>query len=127
MNLSDIKRSLNLKDDIMDIRPINADYSVSEQITVDDIADVKAQGFKSIVCHRPDEEQPGQPSFGDIKAAAEAAGIEIRHIPVTSAGLTMDAVREMVDAVEEMSKPMLGYCRSGARSTVIFKNAEGQM
>lgn len=127
MKLINLKRTLNLKDDIMDIRPINADYSVSEQITVDDISVVKEQGFKSIVCHRPDEEQPGQPSFDAIKTAAEAAGIEIRHIPVTSAGLTMDAVREMVDAVEEMSKPMLGYCRSGARSTIIFKNAEGQV
>jgi uncharacterized protein (TIGR01244 family) len=127
MKLINLKRTLNLKDDIMDIRPINADYSVSEQITVDDIAVVKEQGFKSIVCHRPDEEQPGQPSFDAIKTAAEAAGIEIRHIPVTSAGLTMDAVREMVDAVKEMSKPMLGYCRSGARSTIIFKTAEGQV
>ncbi|MEP2946139.1 MAG: TIGR01244 family sulfur transferase [Lentilitoribacter sp.] len=111
----------------MDIRAITETYSVSEQITVEDVAEIKNQGFKSIVCHRPDDEQPGQPAFGDIAAAAEAAGIKIRHIPVTSAGLTMEAVDQMVDAVEEMDKPMLGYCRSGARSTVIFKNAESKM
>ena len=111
----------------MDIRAITETYSVSEQITVEDVAEIKNQGFKSIVCHRPDDEQPGQPAFGDVAAAAEAAGINIRHIPVTSAGLTMEAVDQMVDAVEEMDKPMLGYCRSGARSTVIFKNAESKM
>jgi uncharacterized protein (TIGR01244 family) len=111
----------------MDIRAVTETYSVSEQITVDDIAEIKNQGFKSIVCHRPDDEQPGQPAFGDIAAAAEAAGLTIRHIPVTSAGLTMEAVNEMVDAVEELDRPMLGYCRSGARSTVIFKNAEAKI
>ena len=39
----------------------------------------------------------------------------------------MEAVDQMVDAVEEMDRPMLGYCRSGARSTAIFKNAEAKM
>lgn len=111
----------------MDIRPVSEDYFVSEQITVEDIAEIKAQGFKSIVCHRPDEEVPDQPSYEAVKSAAEAAGIEIRHIPVGGAGLTMESVREMVDAIEEMDRPMLGYCRSGNRSTVIFKNAKGQM
>jgi uncharacterized protein (TIGR01244 family) len=111
----------------MDIRAVTENYSVSEQITPEDVAEIKNQGFKSIVCHRPDDEQPGQPAFGDVAAAAEAAGISIRHIPVTSAGLTMEAVDQMVDAVEEMDRPMLGYCRSGARSTAIFKNAEAKM
>ncbi len=111
----------------MDIRAVTENYSVSEQITPEDIAEIKNLGFKSIVCHRPDDEQPGQPAFGDVAAAAEAAGISIRHIPVTSAGLTMEAVDQMVDAVEEMDRPMLGYCRSGARSTAIFKNAEAKM
>lgn len=111
----------------MDIRQVTEDYAVSEQITVEDVATIKAQGFKSIVCHRPDEEEPNQPSFGDIQKAANAAGIKMRHIPVTGAGLTMEAVREMVDAIEEMDRPMLGYCRSGNRSTVIFKNTESLM
>lgn len=111
----------------MDIRQVTENYAVSEQITAEDIAEIKAQGFKCIVCHRPDEEEPGQPYFNDIKEAAEAADLTIRHIPVTSAGLTMEAVLEMVDAIEEMDQPMLGYCRSGARSTAIFKNAEAKM
>lgn len=111
----------------MDIRQVTEDYAVSEQITVEDIADIKAQGFKSIVCHRPDDEEPNQPSFDAIKQAAETAGLKLRHIPVTGAGLTMDSVREMVDAIEEMDRPMLGYCRSGNRSTIIFKNAQSLM
>lgn len=46
----------------MDIRQINDEYSVSGQITVDDLDEIKALGFKSIVCHRPDFEAPDQPT-----------------------------------------------------------------
>lgn len=105
----------------MDLRPITEEYSVSGQIAVEDLPAIKAAGFRSIVCHRPDEEQPGQPSFAAIQAAAKALGIEMRHIPIGPMGVTADAVRAMVDAIDEMERPMLGYCRSGARSTNVFQ------
>ena len=47
----------------MDIRTINDEYAVTAQISLDDLSQIKAQGFKSIVCHRPDAEDPGQPDF----------------------------------------------------------------
>jgi len=106
----------------MDLRPISETYSVSGQISTDDLAAIKAAGFKSIVCHRPDGEAPDQPSFDSIKQAAAGLGIEARHIPVGPMGVTADAVRAMVDAIEEMPGPMLGYCRSGARSTAVFQH-----
>lgn len=106
----------------MDLRPVTPTYSVSGQISVEDLAAIKQAGFQSIVCHRPDGEAPDQPSFASIKQAAEAMGIEARHIPVGPMGVTADAVRAMVDAIEVMPQPMLGYCRSGARSTAIFQH-----
>ena len=85
----------------MDIRPIDDDYSVSGQIAVDDLDAIKAMGFKSIVCHRPDHEAPDQPDFALVAARAQELGIEIAHIPVGPMGVTADAVREMVDALDE--------------------------
>lgn len=108
----------------MDIRSIDNDYSVSGQITVEDLDQIKVMGFKSIVCNRPDEEEPGQPSFADIAARAEELGLQIRHIPVGRMGLTPDSLTEMVDALEDFQKPMLGYCRSGARSTNIYEQSQ---
>lgn len=104
----------------MDIRAINDEYSVSGQIAVDDLDQIKALGFKSIVCHRPDHEQPDQPEFATIAARAKELGLDVAHIPVGTMGVTADAVREMVDALDELPRPMLGYCRSGARSTNIY-------
>lgn len=105
----------------MDLRPITDDYSVSGQITVEDLPAIKDAGFRAIVCHRPDHEADDQPTFESIKAAAAELGIDARHIPIGSNGVTADAVSGMVDALDEMERPMLGYCRSGARSTAVFQ------
>jgi len=106
----------------MELRPISESYSVAGQIEVEDLAAIKAAGIQSIVCHRPDGEAGDQPSFDSIKQAAAALGIEARHIPIGPMGVTADAVRAMVDAIEELPSPMLGYCRSGARSTAVYQH-----
>lgn len=110
----------------MDIRQINDEYSVSGQITVADLDEIKALGFKSIVCHRPDNEEPGQPTFAEIAARAEELGLKIKHVPVGPMGVTPDAVADMVDALDDFDRPMLGYCRSGARSTKTYQLAQDQ-
>ena len=107
----------------MNIRQINDEYSVTPQVAVDDLDAIKEMGFQSIVCHRPDDEDPGQPGFAEIAARAAALGIETRHIPVVGQP-TAEAVREMVDALDELPKPMLGYCRSGNRSTIIYQQTQ---
>ncbi|MDQ0454758.1 TIGR01244 family sulfur transferase [Rhizobium paknamense] len=107
----------------MNIRPINEEYSVSGQIQVADLDEIKALGFKSIVCHRPDGEEPGQPAFAEIEARAKELGLTIRHIPVGPMGVTPDAVAAMVDALDDFERPMLGYCRSGARSTATYEHS----
>lgn len=105
----------------MDIRLIDDEYSVSGQITVEDLDQIKAMGFKSIVCHRPDHESPDQTPFSVIEARAKELGLEITHVPVGPMGVTEEAVQGMVDALDEFPRPMLGYCRSGARSTAIYQ------
>ncbi|MCM2294174.1 TIGR01244 family sulfur transferase [Allorhizobium sp. BGMRC 0089] len=107
----------------MDIRQINEDYSVSGQIELADLDQIKAMGFRSIVCHRPDGEEPGQPAFAEIAARAGELGLSIRHIPVGRMGVTPDAVAAMVDALDDLERPMLGYCRSGARSTATYEHS----
>jgi uncharacterized protein (TIGR01244 family) len=107
----------------MNIRPINSEYAVTPQIGVEDLDEIRNLGFKSIVCHRPDDEDPGQPNFSEIAARAAELGIETRHIPVVGQP-GADAVGEMVDALDHLPKPMLGYCRSGNRSTIIYQQTQ---
>ena len=105
----------------MDIRAINDEYSVSGQITVEDLDAIAAMGFKSIVCHRPDHEEAGQSEFA---ARAGELGIETAHVPVGPMGVTAEAVNGMVDALDELPRPMLGYCRSGMRSTKTYEQTQ---
>jgi uncharacterized protein (TIGR01244 family) len=108
----------------MDIRQIDDEYSVSGQITLEDLDQIKAMGFKSIVCHRPDQESPDQTPFSVIAARAKELGLETAQVPVGPMGVTEEAVQGMVDALDEFPRPMLGYCRSGARSTAIYQKTQ---
>lgn len=59
----------------MDPRKISDLLSVSPQLSVADVAEAKALGFRAIICNRPDGEGADQPSFDEIAAAAAAQGL----------------------------------------------------
>lgn len=99
----------------MEIRQIAEDMAVTGQITADNVAAIKEAGFKSLVCNRPDNEEFNQPPAGDIEAAAKAVGLEYRFVPVVSGGITRDNVDQMAEALDALPRPLLAYCRSGAR------------
>lgn len=107
----------------MDYRQIADDFAVTGQITAEDIPAVKAAGFKSIICNRPDQEEAGQPPHDGIQAAAEAAGLAFAYIPVVSGQITPENVADMAGALDELDGPVFAYCRSGARSTNLYMMA----
>lgn len=105
----------------MDIRPITPDFAASPQISVADVATAAAQGYRTLICNRPDGEEPGQPDWAAIEAAAKAAGMETFFLPVSNAvGLTMETVEGFEAALANAPKPVLAYCRSGTRSTMAW-------
>jgi uncharacterized protein (TIGR01244 family) len=98
-----------------DFRRVTDDFSTAPQISVDDVAEAARQGFKAIICNRPDGEDPGQPTAAEIAAAAKAAGLTYAHIPVRGPPGPAE-VEAMRQAVEAADGPVLAYCRSGTRS-----------
>jgi uncharacterized protein (TIGR01244 family) len=104
----------------MDYRQITDSYSVSPQIEPGDAAAVKAAGFKSVICNRPDDEQPGQPSHDAVKAAVEAVGLTFRYIPVISGQMTVENIEDQAKVLGEIEGPVLAYCRSGTRCTNLY-------
>lgn len=104
----------------MQYRQITEDYAVSPQISAADVALIKEAGFKSVICNRPDNEDPGQPPAAAIQAAVEAAGLEWRWVPVISGGMTQDNVADQADALDELPGPVFAYCRSGTRCANLF-------
>lgn len=108
----------------MDARTLTVDLSVTGQITPDQLAQIAAQGFRAVICNRPDGEEPGQPPFSRIEAAARAAGLEARYLPVTGADLTDAKASAFADLVQELPGPILAYCRSGMRSATLWSMAQ---
>lgn len=104
----------------MDIRKIDEAISVTPQILPDDVAQLAALGFRSIIANRPDGEDGGQPTQAQIAQAAADAGLEFRAIPVVPGGLTPELVEEFGAAMAAMPGPVLAYCRSGTRSATIW-------
>jgi uncharacterized protein (TIGR01244 family) len=98
---------------------------VAAQIRPEDVAAMAASGVTAIVNNRPDGEEPGQPAGADIAAAAEAAGIAYRHIPIAG-GFNMDDVMAMADALESAEGIVLAFCRSGTRSTFLWALARSE-
>lgn len=109
----------------MEVKQITPDFAVSAQIAQEDILALKATGFRAIICNRPDQEDMGQPDFRDIADAAREAGLEARHVPVVSGMITPEDVASFEAALSDLPKPVLAYCRSGARAANLWSLLEG--
>jgi uncharacterized protein (TIGR01244 family) len=105
---------------MMDIRPIDENFAVAAQLNPEDIAEIAAQGYKTLICNRPDDEQDGQPEYASIAAAAEQAGLKTYFIPVSGGMITQQHVDEMIAALNEAPAPFLAYCRSGTRCLNLY-------
>ena len=107
------------------IRPVAPDVCVAPQLTPDAMAEAARAGFRSVVNNRPDfEHGPDQPTSAEIEAAARAAGLEYHHLPVDGGFQTPEQVAAMAGLLEQLPRPLLMFCRSGARSTRLFMQAQ---
>lgn len=106
----------------MDIRRITPDYAVSPQIEPEDLPEIVAQGFRTVVCNRPDAENPLELSSEVMRVATEAAGLRFVDNPVTHPTMTPDRIATQAQALEH--GPVLAYCASGTRSSVLWSLAQ---
>lgn len=104
----------------MDIRHLTPDYAVSPQIAPEDMAAIAAQGFTTIIDNRPDGEIPADWHTAHMQAAAQAAGLRFVANPVIGGAMTMQNVEVQAEAIAAAPGPVLAYCASGNRSSVVW-------
>ncbi|MGI8612006.1 MAG: TIGR01244 family sulfur transferase [Sphingomicrobium sp.] len=108
------------------LRQLDDRTLVSGQIAPDDVAGLGGQGVPMIVNNRPDDEDPGQPLGAAIEAAAKAAGIEYRHLPIAR-GIGPADVDEIQEAIRDCGDgKLLLYCREGHRSALAWAVARAE-
>ncbi|WP_323022940.1 TIGR01244 family sulfur transferase [Pararhodobacter sp.] len=104
----------------MDIRPLTDSYSVTPQITPEDLSAIKSAGYRTVICNRPDPEIPEDLHAEAMRAAVEAAGLRFVVNPVFPGQLTMENVEIQRDTIDDAEGPVLAYCASGNRSSIVW-------
>lgn len=106
------------------LRAVAPDVCVAPQLKPESMAEAARAGFRSIVNNRPDfEHGPDQPTSAQIETAAREAGLEYRWLPVDSGYQSPEEIAAFAHLMLELPRPVLAFCRSGARSARLFMAA----
>jgi len=106
-------------------QPVGPDVSVAPQLEPEAMALAAQAGFRSVINNRPDfEGGPTQPTNAAIESAARAAGLEYAYLPVAGNYQSPEEIARFAELLASMPKPILAFCRSGARSTKLYLQAQ---
>jgi sulfide:quinone oxidoreductase len=108
----------------MDIRTLSPEFAVSPQIGVADVGVAAAQGYRAIVCNRPDGEGDDQTPAALIRQAAADHGLGFAEVPIRSGGASEADVAAFAQALDTLPQPILAYCRTGTRSATLWSLAK---
>jgi sulfide:quinone oxidoreductase len=98
--------------------------AVAPQLVESDFAAIAARGFRSVVNNRPDGEAPDQLPNTKAEAAARRQGLAFRHQPVKNINVTDDdVVTTFARLMDDLPGPILFYCRTGTRCTILWTQA----
>jgi sulfide:quinone oxidoreductase len=104
----------------MKFAKINNELTVSDQITIEDLQEIQAQGYKTIFCNRPDQESEGQLAFSIIEKEAHKLDIKAIHQPVIGGQITDEDITQFGCYFKAAQKPVFAYCRTGARCSTLW-------
>jgi uncharacterized protein (TIGR01244 family) len=104
--------------------PLADDVFAAPQLDPTAMAEAARAGFRSVVNNRPDfEAGADQPTNAAIESAARAAGLTYRFLPVAGGYQSPAEIAAFARLLAELPRPMLLFCRSGARSSKLYAAA----
>ncbi|WP_038369097.1 TIGR01244 family sulfur transferase [Brackiella oedipodis] len=109
---------------MLPIQALNDHFAVAGLLNEQDMAAVKQAGFKSVIINIPDQEAgPQQALAADVIQAAQQQGLEAVYQPVAPGQLTPEHIHEFAEYLQSLPSPVLAYCRSGIRCSVLYNAA----
>ena len=92
------------------------------QISVDDLAEIAAEGYKSIICNRPDhEEGETQPASLELEKAAHSFGITFIYLPIEIGPVSTEKFESFNKLLTELPGPILAFCSTGNRAKALYE------
>lgn len=115
-----------MKQDYLQMRVLELapEVYVSGQLYEHDVRLAATQGVRTIMNNRPDGEAPGQPLSADLEKVATELGMTYVNHPFVMSSVTREDVEEYGRVCAGLERPLLIFCRSGARSTRMWELAE---
>jgi sulfide:quinone oxidoreductase len=103
---------------------IDANFSISPQIDVEDLTEIKAAGFKSVICNRPDNEDGGAHADHNVlELEARKLGLGFAYLPVIPGQINEGHVEQFKTLIDNLPSPVLGYCRMGMRAKALYERS----
>jgi uncharacterized protein (TIGR01244 family) len=106
----------------MQISKINDQFSVSPQISYNDVKTIADDGYTCIINCRPEGEDKSQPLSKALLKAAKKAGLQYHHIPFKPGRATADDRARFAAILEQNDGPTLAFCRTGMRARALHKS-----
>jgi len=121
--------TLHIREDTMSnsvsLQAIDEDVYAAPQLSPEAMASAAEAGFKAVINNRPDMEGgPEQPTHAAIEAAAKAAGLAYAYLPVQGGYQSPEEIAQCAELLKTLPRPLLMFCRSGARSTKLYMQAK---
>tara|TARA_R110002051_G_scaffold72457_2_gene130947 strand:- start:558 stop:992 length:435 start_codon:yes stop_codon:yes gene_type:complete len=110
----------------MQTQPLETDVEITSALTVEELEQVKAKGFKTVICNcKPGEsaEFPGEEAY---RRKATEIGLQWAHIPVTPGDYSQADIAAFAEALKQLPRPILAFCRTGKRATHLWAYAKRQ-
>ncbi|KUF37529.1 TIGR01244 family sulfur transferase [Xanthomonas phaseoli] len=108
----------------MKLRSLTPALLVTSQLLPADLPALASLGVASVICNRPDNEQPDQPDHLAMQSARTQAGMRFAYLPVVAGAISQDDVQQFCDVLEQLPAPIAAYCRTGTRSTSLWALAQ---
>lgn len=106
---------------------LDTNVFVAPQVDAEGIRQAAMQGITTIINNRPDDEEFSQPESHELEALTKLLGMKYCHIPVTHAGMSALQIDQMILALSQSDGPVLAFCRSGTRSTLLWALARAKL
>ncbi|KPQ24492.1 MULTISPECIES: TIGR01244 family sulfur transferase [unclassified Halomonas] len=108
----------------MQTQPLETDIEITSALTVEELEQVKANGFKTVICNCKPGESAEFPDEDAYRKKAADIGLQWVHIPVTPGDYSQADVAAFADAMQRLPRPILAFCRTGKRATHLWAYAK---
>lgn len=98
------------------VRKINDELAVAEQVTLEQLTQLKQQGFKSVINLRlPDE----QGFLNNEQQHAESLGLYYINIPLKVETINDKITTYVFQQINNLPKPVIVHCNNAMRAAVV--------